>query len=207
MRAQFQREKSHEDVVLDLKRKYPISIRWVMKRCCGTFLVIVLAGLFLIYGVPLMRELLGKDVRPWLPVLLLCYLALLLVFGVKLVYELLSRQRYYYAVEGSNVVIAKGIILRQRGCFPIQQITDIYLNRTLGEFIFGLYSLNVSTPTAHSAEFARIDGLPRETAIALQNELLHILYEEDHGTRTEGIEKSLGLGPSARAGGVKYLPQ
>ncbi len=180
-----------EGVVLNLRRKYPISSRWVLKRCLATIEAFFVAVLVSVSGLPRIQQLVERDLSSWQHTLFLLCILLFVVFLVKLGYELLARHYYYYAIEGSNLVIAKGVILRQRGCFPITQITDVYLNRTFSEFIFGLYSLNVSTPTTHSAEFACIDGLPRDTAVALQDELMHILHAQELQNREEKESTSI----------------
>ena len=86
-------------------------------------------------------------------------------------YEVMYRTSYYYAIKEGHLVVAKGVVLRQRGSFPLSRITDVYLTRTFGDFIFGLYDLHISTPTTTSGEFAKIDGLGRAAAVAFQRDL------------------------------------
>jgi membrane protein YdbS with pleckstrin-like domain len=86
-------------------------------------------------------------------------------------YERLYRACYRYGIEANHLILSKGIILKQRGQFPLSRITDVYLDRTLGDLFFGLYNLHLSTPTSHSEKFARIDGLKLKTALAFQKYL------------------------------------
>jgi len=94
----------------------------------------------------------------------------------KLAYEILHRVTYHYSIQGKQLVISKGIILRSRGAFPLARITDVYLDRDFGDLILNLYSLHLSTPTIYSGQFARIDGLSRSVATSLQS-YLSILLE------------------------------
>jgi len=95
-------------------------------------------------------------------------------FG-RFVYECLRRHCVYYGLDDGQFVISRGIILKQRGFFPLSRITDIYLERSPLDFVFGLHTLHISTPTSLSERFARIEGLNLETALALQQLLSSVV--------------------------------
>ena len=99
--------------------------------------------------------------------LLLLFVSIVTCIG-KFVYEELYQTRYRYAIEAGHLVICKGLFLKERGSFPLSRITEVYLDRSWLDLIFGIYVLHVSTPTNHSDEFARIVGLTQKNAMGLQ---------------------------------------
>jgi len=93
----------------------------------------------------------------------------------KFIFEVLEVQHYSYGIEAGHLVISKGIVLKRRGSFPLSRITDVYLDRTFADFLFGLYTLHISTPTMTSGHFARIDGLSLKSALRMQEVLTDCL--------------------------------
>lgn len=191
MRSKMQTHRTGQKLVSILSKRYPISRRLVIKRVLPWLSVFSGLGCFVlavrfnaagqigfISSMPAVQQ-----------ILLLLLSAAFLIFIGKLVYEILWRTCYYYAIEDSNLVISKGILIRQRGSFPLSRITDVYLNRSFSDFIFGLYNLNVSTPTEHSGEFAEINGLSKQVAIQLQNLLTRTLEEVEHRFVPQFIER------------------
>jgi membrane protein YdbS with pleckstrin-like domain len=164
---------------IDLRTQFPIAYRVILKRSlswvAGWFgflalLILVHSGA----AAHLLEAPIGQ-------VMLGGFAVVSIVFVIKLTYEWLYRASYYYAIEAGYLVISKGIIIRQRGSFPLSRITDVYLDRTVSDFVFGLYDLHVSTPTVDSGRFARIDGLPRDSAVHLQRSLVSLI-EVTHNT-------------------------
>ncbi len=161
----------------NLNQIYPISARLIVKRCFPAAAASMLAAFTYAVTATRISALFGAGAASSS----LTWSILIFVVagvGLKVLYELVQRRSCQYSVEDSNWIVARGLVLRQRGCFPLSQITDVYLNRSLTDFIFGLYNLNVSTPTTRSAEFASIKGLHKETALALQNHLLRLLHRD-----------------------------
>lgn len=157
---------------VELSSTYPISYRIVVKKTLPflLFFVIVLTlVLFLTLGEEPPVE---EETTSFFHEGAFAFLAAaFLLFVGKLLYETLYRAHYHYGIEAGHLVISKGIILKMRGSFPLSRITDVYLDRSLSDFFFGLYNLHVSTPTTHSGRFARIDGLSIRTAVKLQKRL------------------------------------
>ena len=106
-------------------------------------------------------------------------------FGVivKTIYGMLYRQTYFYGIDGRHFVISKGILLKQRRSCPFNHITDFYIGRSLVDFIFGLYYLEVRTPAFDHGEAGKIDGLSFEAATALQNYLTDLLDDGEAANR------------------------
>ena len=101
--------------------------------------------------------------------------ALACCWFVKFIYECLRRHSLYYGIFDGHLIISQGIILKQRGFFPLSRITDIYLERSPLDLLFGLHTLHISTPTSLSERFARIEGLSLPVALALQQLLSSVL--------------------------------
>ena len=102
-----------------------------------------------------------------------------LVWFLRLVFFEIERLFYDYRVEGGNLHVSKGIILKEKGSFPLSRITDIYLHRGVGDFFWGISSLHVSTPTASSGRFAYIHGLTKNNADKLRVRLEELVKEQD----------------------------
>lgn len=119
-------------------------------------------------------------------------------------YYYIKRRTYYYGIEEGQLVIARGIILRERGYFQLSRITEVYLDRSFIDVLFGLYTLHISTPTAVSDKFARIDGLNEETALSLQQHLSLIL-EENYGSEVKDTRFSVRrIVPTGERSGQQY---
>ena len=111
------------------------------------------------------------------------------------------RTSYYYAIKDGHLVVAKGVILRQRGSFPLSRITDVYLTKTVSDFVLGLYDLHISTPTTTSGEFAKIDGLGRSAAVLFQRDLTGYIeaYSEVRQSHLEELSRRQHLSSERRA--------
>lgn len=159
--------------VIDLSQRYPISALIDIRKTAWTFTGAAIAGAaaVTITVVPPDHALSLHD-YPFVQALVQVLAVLLsCLWFVRFTYEFLRRQCLYYGLEDGHFVISQGIILRQRGFFPLSRITDVYLERSLLDLIFGLHTLHISTPTPLSERFARIEGLDEYTARALQHYL------------------------------------
>lgn len=130
------------------------------------------------------------------------------IMGVSLLlsmtYYYLKRKTYFYGIEEGQLVIARGIIIRERGYFQLSRITEVYLDRSFIDVIFGLYTLRISTPTAVSDKFARIDGLSEDNALSLQHHISLIL-EENYGSEVKDTRYSVKtLIPSQKLKSEQY---
>ncbi len=161
---------------VNLRAECPISIRLAMKKSMAYFLVFLLilglsVGILYVLESSMTED---TELRVQNVALVLIFLSFIVAVG-KFLFEALEIVYYRYGIEAGHFVISKGIILKRRGSFPLSRITDVYLDRTVFDFIFGLYSLHFSTPTMSSGAFARIDGLTLKSAMALQERLTDCL--------------------------------
>ena len=161
---------------LVLTHRYPISQKVIIKKTFA-WLAGLIVCIILVLGMQQYDYVKGDDELRGSLAEAVQFMASLVgaVWLAKVVYVAMYTYCCYYAIEAGHLVLSKGVIVRQRGSFPLSRITDIYLDRTIGDFIFGLCTLHLSTPTSHSHKFAKIDGLRLSTAVALQEYLSGLL--------------------------------
>jgi membrane protein YdbS with pleckstrin-like domain len=166
-----------KDNRIDLHTLYPISRRVIVKRSSGWisfFILCVLIFLGINFGLD--TAFFGADSHARLKIVAAGLLGFsVLGLALKLLYEECQRRCITYHVEDGHFMVKKGIILKQRGVFPLPRITDIYLQRDLWDLLLNLANLDVSTPTTYSADFTRIEGLPHPVAVALQKRLTTVV--------------------------------
>ncbi|RIL10965.1 MAG: hypothetical protein DCC75_03285 [Proteobacteria bacterium] len=170
-------EKNGRGRTRTLSGRYPISFLLSLRRTwlLMTFLIgLAVLKIAIHFGV--VKLPLSEDEQS-LMFMSLTYLALgaALFWLMQLCYHELVRMTLRYDLEEGHFVISRGIIIKQRGLFPLSRITDVYLERSLPDLIFGLHTLHVSTPTELSERFARIDGLGFREAMGMQKELAYVL--------------------------------
>lgn len=104
---------------------------------------------------------------------LLCGFFLLLGVAVlRMAREVLHFFFYFYDIEGNNIVIRKGIISKKEVILSFSRITDVYVDQDLGDFVFRLYDIHLSTPTSESMKFAHINGLNKRGAVKMRKMIL-----------------------------------
>ena len=172
---------SNSSRVIDLKKAYPMAIRWPIMRTMSYF-YLVLIVVFLIWGLDkiIIHAISDESVLLiWERVMVFFILASISYWLFQLILHWLRKRSYDYKIIGNHFHISKGILLKKRASFPLSQITDIYVERTFRGALFGLYMLNISTPTADSGEFSFIYGLTEERALGLQEVFQKLILSED----------------------------
>jgi len=168
--------------VIDLRRQYPMSHRWPVKQSAGLLAVLVAS---IVISTAIDHYFVMDMDNDWnrraiqLMMASMMGLSFLLWFARAMLLEV-ELMHYDYRIQGGYLYISKGIFLKQKGSFPLSRITDIYLERGIGDFLFGLYNLHVSTPTASSGEFAYILGMREKNAFALQKRLTELVQENEY---------------------------
>lgn len=153
----------------DLRKMFPVSQRRIAKRVVPWVLLAIALNWAVISFVSSLDGSVGGSFLETTQsiALILLFVSIVACIG-KFAYEELYQTRYRYAIEAGHLVICKGLFLKERGSFPLSRITEVYLDRSWLDLIFGIYVLHVSTPTNHSDEFARIVGLTQKNAMGLQ---------------------------------------
>ena len=170
---------------LNLKRQYPMSLRRALKKSFS-FLVVALlvaGAMYLLdkHWIPTFDDPVRREVLNELAIAIAGFAGFIWI-GRIFFFEM-ERLFYDYRVQGGNLYISKGILIKEKGSFPLSRITDLYLHRGLGDLIFGLSSLHVSTPTTASGEFAYIHGLTIRNAEALRDHLEKLIKGHDQHLR------------------------
>ena len=161
---------------VNLRAECTISIRLALKKSALLFLIFFFVLALSVGTIYILESSLEEStlLRVQNVALIFILLSFLGAIG-KFVFEAIEIRYYRYGIEAGHFVISKGIVLKRRGSFPLSRITDVYLDRTCLDFLFGLYSLHFSTPTMSSGAFARIDGLSLKSAMTLQERLTDCL--------------------------------
>lgn len=165
--------------MIELKSHYPISSRYIIRE---NYWIVLMLAVFCylalsagtLTNIPALNNLHVTDSRFW--ILLGGFMSIIILF-VKAAYSALYRSTFQYRLEGQRLIIDHGVLLRERGAFPLENITDIYLRRNLIDFILGTSSLEILTPSRDSKRFAQIPGLIKTTAIRLQQVLLSVIEQ------------------------------
>lgn len=167
---------------INLRKLYPISALWPLMRSFSWLSMFIFSVILVFYLDYKYVSTIENDVKRNLFHLIMVTV-LLGTFSVwlgRFIVFALERWYYDYRIDSGHLYVVKGIFLKQKGSFPLARITDIYLDRSLLDFIFGLWDVHVSTPTASSGEFAHIPGLTSRNATNLQKKLSELVHAQAH---------------------------
>lgn len=182
---------------LNLVKRYPISALHEFKKTVWPLVVGLGAGMLVLLSS--VSDYLGfgfLNLDPTVEIIFKYGAVIALSAWVLLfLYQTLVRLTIYYGIENGHFVISRGIILKKRGFFPLNRITDVYLERSLADLIFGLHTLHVSTPTALSEQFARVEGLSTRNALGLQKQLTVVLSQSEAPLETRHPHSGRGRYP------------
>jgi membrane protein YdbS with pleckstrin-like domain len=160
---------------VNLAKTHPIAFRYVWQRSFVWFIALAVISCMWL-GLNFGAEQSQSDLLYWCKEALAgADILVLIVVVVKSIYGVLYRATYYYGIEGRHFVISKGVILKQRRSCPFNHITDFYIGRSFVDFLFQLNYLEVRTPAQDSEEVGKIEGLPFDCAVALQDYLTDLL--------------------------------
>ena len=170
-------KQQHISEKVNLSDAYPISLRFIFRMAFP-----YLAALLALVVIWLVKDVAWNPTRSFVTDLSIFKFRIWFsvagaIVIIRLTYAWLYRGTFYYAIERKSLVIAKGVIIRNRGNLPFSQITDLFVKRGLLEFLFGLSSVVVSSASDYSEEFASIEGLSWKTAEELQLYLRKMLED------------------------------
>ena len=163
----------------DLTHKFPIRKIKILREVIGR--IIFLAFLSVVFLQ------IAKWNGGWAEVLLrdaanvvvpsLIIIVFLMVILLDAAYQALYISCFKYATDGASLTISKGIIARHEITLPFNRITDLYVDQSVFDRIFGLYDLHFSTPTVTSGSAAHISGLNKNDCDALRQLVLDSLHK------------------------------
>jgi membrane protein YdbS with pleckstrin-like domain len=102
------------------------------------------------------------------------FVVYVLLVGLIYYYQTWYFATYYYDVKPEYMTIRKGPITPSEINIMYQKIQDVYVDQDLFDRFFGLYDVHIATATFASHNLAHVDGLVKENAEALRDELLGI---------------------------------
>ena len=174
--------KKATEAKINLRKLYPISHRWPLLRSIHTLAIFVFSTILIsvvdYHFVSVMENELTRNTLHFAFVVIFL-VTLLAWLGRWLIFEI-ELWHYDYKVDHGHFFLSKGIFLKHKGSFPLSRITDIYTDRSVLDFIFGLWNVHVSTPTSSSGEFAHICGLTEKNAVTLQKRLSELVQTYTH---------------------------
>lgn len=161
---------------VNLLRQLPYSQRWIYRRLAPYAFWVVASGL--VYGVlryEFTTRFGGTAIRDVLPIFFYLFVGTVAYLGYKFLYFKIASKLYRCGIEGEHLVFSRGILFKERAAYPLSRITDVFIDRSFLDVLFGLYNLQISTPTSASSQIARVAGLTKVQAIKLQEILLSYL--------------------------------
>jgi len=167
------------------RTKYPLSPRKIIKKSIGVTFVLTVFAVIGMIGATFMSWGISSDpttpaeIRAFLPLLqnatwIIAVLYILLVV-TNYLYQRWYFAVYYYELEPGYLVIRKGPITPTEISVPYERFQDVYVDQDILDRIFRLYDVHISSATAMSGMEAHIDGLERDGAMALRDEILGIV--------------------------------
>ena len=168
----FQESTKRKPKKFELLQHYPMSWRYIVRSNLGWLLVFATVLIFyiLLWGGEA-EQIAKSDLALKKAVVLAGTGAVLLV---RLLYAELYRRTYSYRIEDNNLVISRGILIKEAVTIPLLRVTEVYKKRTFRDFLLGLAYLSVSTATETSSRFAKIEGLSLAAASGLQRTILEM---------------------------------
>lgn len=170
-----------QNSTIDLKNEFPITFRRALKKSFwrGVCFLLVLS-FTLLFGESLLSGIQNQAKRDAAELFLFFVNFCFFMWWLgRFVQFHIEKMTYEYKVSGGNLYLSKGLITKEKGSFPLDRITDIYLHRGVGDFFWGLSSLHISTPTVSSGHFAYIHGLTIRSAESLRERLEQLVKASD----------------------------
>lgn len=160
-----------------LNDKYPIQkikiLREVISKMFGLVLIAFFFYIIIIWKGGLSESLQREPNSIIVQSLILMVFGFIILLGA--VYEALYIASFRYFTDGVSISISKGVIAKHEITMPFNRITDLYIDQSVVDRMFGLYNLRFSTPTASSGSAAHIEGLNKSGCHALRTLILEAL--------------------------------
>ncbi|MFH0818301.1 MAG: PH domain-containing protein [Candidatus Micrarchaeota archaeon] len=154
--------------------QYPLKREKIIKKTLGWVVGLV-------FGAGIFSLVIGAVAVAFIPlpvVILLVLIFLLVLLGIAYWYESEYFKKYFYDLTEEGIVISKGVFTTHRIIVPPQKVQDVYLDQDVLDRVFGLWDLHISSATESSGADAHIDGVSRESALALREILMKALLPE-----------------------------
>lgn len=164
------------------REKYPLSENKIIKKTIGSVfgVTFTLGFLALVFMLPLMgivttvlsTDSIGSFVETLFNLIWLYPIIFLIYIAAVYVYQKAYFAVYYYDITEDYLVIKKGVFAPHEITIPWERIQDVYVDQDIGDRIFGLFDVHLSTATITSGFSAHIDGVGQQAADGLRTILL-----------------------------------
>lgn len=175
---------------------YKLEKRKIVKKTIGAYLIlgIILAILFVI-SIPIgiwdytrgeMMDVTRGSTLPDAYTLMIIILPIFSFLAIIIpIYEYWYYRKYFYDVRNDFLVIRKGVITIREVTLNYDKIQDVYMDQDILDRIFSLWDVHVSTATALSGMTAHIDGVNKQSGMAIRELILSkIKRGKSDGRRT-----------------------
>jgi membrane protein YdbS with pleckstrin-like domain len=168
----------------DLKKEYPISPLFVVKKAGG---ILAIAALFIVaYGIMYGAEgFVTSDgpLQETLFLLLRCMTGVALCFAL---YWEIYRRTLEYRFDGFRMTVGQGVFLRVQGSASLLPVTQVYVHQEPMDVALGLYNVELVTPLTPNQGLTTIPGLSKRSAHKLERKL------------TDELNRQIFIAPEAR---------
>ncbi len=123
-------------------------------------------------------------------------LLIFVVFGIVIWWASEYCRTYFYDIEGSGLVVKKGVIFPNSATIPLDKISDVYADQDIVDRVMGLYDLHFSSASETSGALSHIDGVSKANMEALKAILLSAISgkKASPGARSQAFSAA---GPQA----------
>lgn len=160
------------------REKYPLSQKKILKKTigqaigCGFFILV-----FFTFGGLIIASA-SQNLTLMLVIALGSFAIWLIFVALLYYYQKWYFATYYYEIKPDYISIKKGPITPNEINIVYQKIQDVYVDQDLLDRIMGLYDVHIATATFSSGNLAHIDGVEKDAAYGLRDELLDIFKKK-----------------------------
>ena len=167
-----------------LRERIPLRRRKILKKSLLKIVITSVVAAIITLGLVLLLDYLvnnvGSGARELLEdkgdgILIAWFVLIGILICTSPFYQYLYFRKYFYDVDEQNLIIRKGVIATREITLSFKKITDVYVDQDIFDWIFGLYDVHISTPTAESGKFAHIDGVDKAGAQEIKKLILEHL--------------------------------
>ncbi len=164
--------------IIDLKAIYPLSLRSILKSILPWLASLcALLGLYVLW-----RTLTSDPSRALLDsetdlTFLLWFLLAGGIIVIKALYAALFRMTIRYRLEEDNLIIRKGVFLRQGTNFPLRRINNIAVRRDVLDYLLGLCSVDFASANNVADFGGTIPGFGVHAGYGLELYMRHLVND------------------------------
>ncbi len=175
------------------REKYPLSRKKITKKTVASLINLTVPFIFICFIFSLITISISSDANIDFPVVFNFILVIIslfsfiyLIVGILIYfYQKAYFAKYYYEFNNDYIIIKKGVFNPIEITIPWEKIQDVYVEQDLFDYFLGLYDVYISTPTIISGYNAHIDGVEKEGAEGLKEEILKRIKEKSNFNNLE----------------------